>query len=87
MSYFDPFYNMNKERSLRQFARPLNLKVYDRLQWTINDAAMDAIGERLCELPVTKIMTPAMVRSLTLIDKRSFDAGMLGVNLKGVYYP
>jgi hypothetical protein len=87
MSYYDPFYNLNRERSLRQFARPLNLKVYDRLHWTTDDATMEVIGQRLCDLPVTKLLTPAMVRSLTRVDKRTYDAGMLGVNLKGVYKP
>lgn len=87
MSYFDPFYNLVRERSMRQFARPLNLTQFDRLQWHLDDAAMDAIGDRLCELPVTKILTPAMIRSLTAVDKRTFDAGMIGVNLKGVYKP
>ena len=46
-----------------------------------------ACRQRLGELPVTKLLTPSMVRALTPVDSRTYQAGMLGVNLNGVYKP
>ncbi len=85
MSYFEPFYNMNKEHSLRQFSVPLNLKKYKNFQF--DDNVMEAIGLKLSYIPVIKLMTPAMIRSLNPIDERAFKAGMLGTDMKGVYFP
>jgi len=87
MSYFDSFYNINYEKTLRQYTRPLNLSSFDALNWTSSDAALDAIGDKLSNIRVYKILTPAMVRSLSPVDKRTYNAGMLGVKRAGLYKP
>jgi hypothetical protein len=85
MSYFSSFYNMDKEYSLRQFSVPLNLKKYKNFQF--DDDVMEVIGLKLSYIPVTKLMTPAMIRSLQKVDDRTFNAGMLGADIKGIYFP
>ncbi len=85
MSYFSSFYNMDKEYSLRQFSVPLNLKRYKNFQ--VNDDVMEVIGLKLSYIPVTKLMTAAMIRSLQKVDDRTFNAGMLGADPKGIYFP
>ncbi len=85
MSYFASFYNMDKEYSLRQFSVPLNLKKYKHSQF--DDDVMEAIGLNLSYIPVTKLMSPAMIRSLQKVDDRTFNAGMLGADPKGIYFP
>lgn len=87
MSYFPSFYNMNGEYSLRQFTVPLNLSRYDRLHWEFEDTAMEEIGLKLSYIPVTKLMTPAEIRSLQKVDRRTFKAGMIGAIKKGIYFP
>jgi hypothetical protein len=85
MSYFPSFYNMDKEYSLRQFSVPLNLKKYKNFQF--DDDVMEVIGLKLSYIPVTKLMTPGMIRSLQKVDDRTFNAGMLGADIKGIYFP
>lgn len=85
MSYFHSFYNMDKEYSLRQFTVPLNLKKYQNYQF--NNELMETIGLQLSYIPVTKLMTPAMIRALNPVDERTVKAGMVGTDLKGVYFP
>ena len=85
MSYFPSFYNMNKEYSLRQFSVPLGLKKYKNFQF--DDNVMEVIGLKLSYIPVTKLMTPAMIRSLQKVDDRTFNAGMVGADPKGIYFP
>lgn len=87
MSYFESFYNVAYEKTLRTFTRPLNLSQFDRLHWTVSDSALDAIGDRLNDIQIHKIITPSIARSLAKVDRRTYEAGMLGVNKAGLYKP
>jgi hypothetical protein len=87
MSYFESFYNVAYEKTLRQYTRPLNLSSYDKLEWTTSDAALDAIGDALSNIRIYKIITPAMARSLSPVDKRTYNAGLIGANKAGLYKP
>ncbi len=87
MSYFEVYYNMERRRSLRAYTRPLNLRAFDRIGWLTTDAAMEAIAVRLNALARIPVLTPRMIRHLTPLDKRSFDAGMVGTDIAGVYFP
>jgi hypothetical protein len=87
MSYFESFYNVDYEKTLRQYTRPLNLSAYDKLAWTTSDPALDVIGDALSNIRIYKIIDAAMARSLSSVDKRAYDAGMLGVNKAGLYKP
>ena len=87
MSYFESFYNIDYEKTLRQYTRPLNLSAYDKLAWTTSDPALDVIGDALSNIRIYKILDAAMARSLSPVDKRTYDAGMIGVNRAGLYKP
>ncbi|MFA6468202.1 MAG: hypothetical protein WCW35_04830 [Bacteroidota bacterium] len=85
MSYFESFYNLDKEKSLRQFSVPLDLSTYKNYEF--DDEVLEAIGLKLSYIPVTKLMTPAQIRSLQKVDPRTYKAGMLGAIRKGIYKP
>ncbi|MFA5834032.1 MAG: hypothetical protein WDA22_11215 [Bacteroidota bacterium] len=85
LSYFESFYNLNKEKSLRQFTVPLNLTKYPNVEF--DDQVMEEIGLKLSYIPVTKIMTPVQIRSLQKVDERAYKAGMIGAVKKGIYKP
>ena len=85
MSYFDSFYNLDKEKSLRQFTVPLDLSAYDNFEF--DDEVMEKIGLKLSYIPVTRIMTPAQIRSLQKVDHRTYTSGMMGAVKKGIYKP
>jgi hypothetical protein len=87
MSYFESFYNINYEKTLRQYTRPLNLSTFDALNWTSSDVALDTIADKLNDIRIYKILTAAMARSLSPVDKRTYVAGMLGVKRAGLYKP
>jgi len=87
LSYFESYYNLNREKTLRRFTQPQNLSAYDKHSWMTNDGAMDLIGEKLCVVKTQTLMTPAMIRGLHPVDQRAFDAGMLGANMSGIYDP
>jgi hypothetical protein len=87
ISYFEVFFNAIGEKTMRAYTRPLNLKEFDKLQWEINDASLDAIAERLDEIRKFKPLTPKMIRNLSFADQRSVQAGLLGSKAAGLFKP
>lgn len=85
MSYFESFYNVNKEKTLRQFTVPLDLSPYTDFEFS--EDVMEEIGLKLSYIPVTKLMTPAQIRSLQKVDDRTYKAGLMGSIKKGLYKP
>jgi hypothetical protein len=87
MSYFEVSYNVKGAKTLRSYTRPLNLRTFDSLHWTWEDAGADAIEARLKTLRQISVVTPSMVAYLSPVDARSYEAGMLGANPDGLYVP
>lgn len=87
MSYFDVFFNIDDLRTLRGYTITLDLSKMDRLDWMGSDAGADAVEERFHRLRRFPVITGQIVAELTPLDKRSYDAGMLGTNPAGVYKP
>ncbi len=87
MSYFESFYNVEYEKTLRQYTRPLKLSMFDKLEWTTSDSALESIGDALSNIRIYKIIDAAMARSLSPVDKRTYDAGLIGANKAGLYKP
>jgi hypothetical protein len=87
MSYFDVFYNVDREKTLRGYTVPLSLKPFDRRRWTTRDEPLEDIAARLDEIRKISVVTPAMVARLSLMDPRSYEAGMLGTLPEGLYKP
>jgi hypothetical protein len=78
MSYFNIYFNLRWERTLRRYSRPVNLARFDRLNWMITDKPIWFIAEYLCEIPHIRLLTPAMERNLTRVDPRTIKGEMLG---------
>jgi hypothetical protein len=87
ISYFDDYYNLEGLRSLRTYTRPLNLRTFDAFDWRARDESMERIATRLDRLQRVALLTPRMIARLPPIDQRSYDAGMVGVDMAGVYRP
>lgn len=84
MSYFESYFNIKREKTLIGYSAPLNLSRFDKLDWLINDSAMDAIAEGLDNTRKYRILSPVMARQLSLVDKRFYKAGLLGANPRGL---
>lgn len=87
LSYFEQYFNAAGEKTLRSYTVPLNLSAFDKLNWTTRDEPLDRIGERLDEIRKVRVLTPRMAARLSPMDKRTYRAGMLGVNRAGLYKP
>ncbi len=87
MSYFEQYFNVEGLRSLRSYMRPFDLTAMDHLNWMTDDAAMDVIASRLDRRRRIPLISEQMVRHLSLVDKRSFEAGFMGSDWAGLYKP
>lgn len=78
MSYFNVYFNLRFERTLRRYSRPVNLARFDHLNWIATEKPIWFIAEHLCEIPHISLLTPAMEKNLTRLDRRSVKAEMTG---------
>ncbi len=87
MSYFEQFYNVERKKTLRSYTVPLNLKAFDKLNWMTSDGPLERIGKRLDEIRKVRLLTRRMITGLSLVDERSYRAGLLGANQASLYQP
>lgn len=78
MSYFEGYFNLRRERSLRTFSRPVNLRRFDFRHWMTTEEPLWFIADYLLDIHHYRLLTPAMARRLHRLDDRSFRAGCLG---------
>ena len=78
MSYFEHYYNLEGEKTLRAYSRPVNLRRFDRIHWMTMEEDVWAVPEYLVRVAHTRVLTPAQERSLSRMDRRLFEAGRLG---------
>jgi len=84
LSYFDGYFNLEGERTLREYSSLLSLRQFDRLGWEVDDGVPPLIAERLDALPHRRLLTPAQERALTRADERTMAGGMVGTRAEGV---
>jgi hypothetical protein len=78
LSYFDVYFNLRRERSLRTFSRPVNLTRFDNREWMTTDKPLWFIAEYLFEIHHYRLLASGMEKRLHRLDDRSFRAGCLG---------
>jgi hypothetical protein len=74
MSYFNIYFNMRRERTLRTFSRPVNLRRFDHLHWMTTEKPVWFVAEYLLDIPHTRLLRPAHKKLLTRVDDRTFRA-------------
>jgi len=78
MSYFDSYYNLLGERTLRAYSRTVDLSRFDHLHWMTTEKPVWFIAEHLCDIPHTPVITAQQAKRLTRLDKRAHSAGLTG---------
>jgi hypothetical protein len=78
LSYFDVYFNLRGERTLRTFSRPVHMKRFDHLDWMTTDKPVWFVAEYLFTISHTPLISPGQAKRLHRLDSRSFRAGCLG---------
>ncbi len=87
ISYFDDFFNVNGIKTLRYYTRPINLGRFDKQDWMNSSSGVDWLENYLKTVKIHPLITPAQAAFLSPVDRRSFEAGSLGLNPDGAYQP
>lgn len=77
-SYFDHYYNLRGERTLRAYSRPVNLARLDGQHWMTSQEDVWCVPELLIAAKHYPLFPHKVARALPRLDRRSFEAGMHG---------
>ena len=78
LSYFDVYFNLRGERTLRRYSAPVNLARFDRLDWMITKKPIWFIADYLTKIRHFPLITRSQVARLHRVDDRSLRAGLVG---------
>jgi hypothetical protein len=78
LTYFNVYFNLRGERTLRRYSRPVNLTRFDDRNWMTTDKPVWFIAEYLCEIPHTPLLRSKTEKTLTRVDPRTIKAEMVG---------
>ncbi len=75
LSYFEHYYNLKGEKTLRAYSRPVSLARFDSIHWMISEEPLWAIPESLFDIKHTPIFPPTR---RMFMDERLYKAGLVG---------
>lgn len=78
LSYFNIYFNLRRERTLRRFSQPVNLARFDPLAWMTTDKPIWFIVYHLLDIPHTPLFPDRVAKRLHRIDERTYQAEILG---------
>lgn len=87
MSYFDLYYNLKSEKTLRSYSRVIDLSRFDHSDWETTGEDLEFIGEYTYKVKHHPLLTGQQVRSLNKVPKYLFDAGFSGADIRGLFKP
>jgi len=87
LSYFEFYYNVVREKSLRGYSTWLDLSRFDEQAWQEEDNTMERIVEALESARHYPILPTEAIQGLQLVEDKVFAAGMLGADKAGLFVP
>jgi hypothetical protein len=87
LSYFEDYFNVEGEKTLRGYTQPLDLRSFDRLGWEWSDEGVDAVAESLWQIRRFALFAPEVSGRLSPVDPRSLAAGLFGSDPEGLFRP
>ena len=78
LSYFEDYYNLRGERTLRSYSTVVNLARLDGRHWMTSEEDVWCVPELLIAVRHYPLFPDKVARALPRLDRRSFEAGMHG---------
>lgn len=78
MSYFHIYFNMRRERTLRNFSQPVNLNRFDKQNWMTTTKPVWFIVDHLLKISHTPLFNKKQIRGFAKVDDRTYQAECLG---------
>jgi hypothetical protein len=87
LSYFELYFNVLGVKTLRSYCRPLDLSRFDAAEWMTTEEDLEWVGQELDALHHYPLVDEETARKLHRVDRRLYEAGLLGADPKGLYDP
>ncbi len=87
MSYFDFFFNINGDKSLRSYSLPFDLSAFNDRHWATTDEDLEYMGDKIESLHHFPVVSEKMIRKLKYASESMIRAGLLGSNEDGLFKP
>lgn len=78
LSYFNTYFNLRGERTLRRYSQPVNLERFDSRRWMTTTKGIWFIAEYLCDIPHRPLLKRGLEKHLTRVDRRTWESEMVG---------
>ncbi|MBN2369953.1 MAG: hypothetical protein JXO72_05650 [Vicinamibacteria bacterium] len=82
ISFFEAYFNLRREKTLRRYSRPMSLARFDGRQWMTTEEDLWYVAEHLLRVRHYELLDQHMRRSLGPTDRRLFAAGLVGHAVK-----
>ena len=78
LSYFEDYFNLLGERTLRRYSAQVNLKRFDRLEWMTTEKPVWFVAEYLTKIHHYPLISKTQIEHLHRVDPHSLRAGLVG---------
>ncbi len=87
MSYFDFFFNILGEKTLRSYSLPLDLSIFNHRNWQTTDDDLEYIGDKIESLHHFDLVTPEMIGKFHKVSDIVLKSGLMGSKAEGLFKP
>lgn len=87
MTYFDFYFNIFGEKSLRSYSNPVNLSMFDNKNWVTTDEDLEFIGDYLYSIKHHKIIYSKQIKFLSIAEDDIVNSCFSGAIEKGIFKP
>jgi hypothetical protein len=78
MSYFEPYFSLAGQLTLRGYGIPVDMRRFDALGWRTTEEDLWPVSDALVRIRHVRLISPAVARDLHKVDGRLKAAGLLG---------
>jgi hypothetical protein len=78
LSYLESYFNLRREKTLRRYSHPVSLARFDRRGWMTAEEDLWYVARHLVGIRHYRLLSPAAERELATVDRRMFQAGLVG---------
>jgi hypothetical protein len=78
LSYFESYFNLRRQKTLRRYSRPVNLSRFDAIDWMTSEEDLWDIPDYLAGVRHTRLLPARVEKRLSPVDRRMFEAGLVG---------
>ncbi|MGB8213008.1 MAG: hypothetical protein WCE68_05565 [Anaerolineales bacterium] len=85
MTYFEFYFNLEREKTLRAYTRPLDLSRFQDPSWMWDEQGVKRISKRFYGLKPIPLISEKSAALLNVADERSYQAGTYGTDFNWSY--